>query len=155
MPTPLIISHWENISWFSITQYKPYGILEYWDKEKTVSDDVTLSTYSYSFVFLYFFLSVVVFVGLYHLKQKVNNKKSYSLFVIVTIVNLFASITQGLIFNYGSEILDSMLNIKSQDYDEVWYASIIFALIYLSQLPTSLYYKKKGKNNGGNSKGIT
>ncbi len=120
-----------------------------------MSDDVTLSTYSYSFVFLYFFLSVVVFVGLYHLKKKVNNKKSYSLFVIVTIVNLFASITQGLIFNYGSEILDSMLNIKSQDYDEVWYASIIFALIYLSQLPTSLYYKKKGKNNGGNSKGIT
>lgn len=39
-----------------------------------MSDDVTLSTYSYSFVFLYFFLSVVVFVGLYHLKQKVNNK---------------------------------------------------------------------------------
>lgn len=68
------INHWENISWLSITQYKPYGILEYWDKEKTVSDDVTLSTYSYSFVFLYFFLSVVVFVGLYHLKQKVNNK---------------------------------------------------------------------------------
>ncbi len=33
-------------------------------------DDVTLSTYSYSFVFLYFFLSVLVFVGLYHLKQK-------------------------------------------------------------------------------------
>jgi uncharacterized membrane protein len=120
-----------------------------------VSDDVTLSTYSYSFVFLYFFLSVVVFVGLYHLKQKANNKKSYSLFVMVTIVNLFASITQGLIFNYGSEILDSMLNIKFQDYDEVWYASIIFALIYLSQLPTNLYYKKKGKNSDSNSKGIT
>lgn len=48
-----------------------------------------------------------------------------------------------------------MLNIKFQDYDEIWYASIIFALIYLSQLPTNLYYKKKGKNNGGNSKGIT
>ncbi len=119
-----------------------------------MSDDVTLSTYSYSFVFLYFFLSVVVFVGLYHLKKKVNNKKSYSLFVIVTIVNLFASITQGLIFNYGSEILDSMLNIKFQDYDEVWYASIIFALTYLSQLPTNLYYKRKGKNNESNSKDI-
>lgn len=48
-----------------------------------------------------------------------------------------------------------MLNIKFQDYDEAWYASIIFALIYLSQLPTNLYYKKKGKNNASNSKGIT
>lgn len=95
-------------------------------------DDVTLSTYSYSFVFLYFFLSVLVFVGLYHLKQENNNRKSYSLFVIATTVNLFASIIQGLVFNYGSEILDPMLNIKFQDYDEVWYASIIFALTYLN-----------------------
>ncbi|OQV36763.1 hypothetical protein BV901_02880 [Serratia nematodiphila] len=118
-------------------------------------DDVTLSTYSYSFVFLYFFLSVLVFAGLYHLKQKTNNKKSYSLFVMATIVNLFASIIQGLVFNYGSEILDPMLNIKFQDYDEVWYASIIFVLIYLSQLPTNLYNKRKTKNNANNSKGIT
>ncbi|CAI1737337.1 Uncharacterised protein [Serratia marcescens] len=118
-------------------------------------DDVTLSTYSYSFVFLYFFLSVLVFVGLYHLKQKTNNKKSYSLFVMATIVNLFASIIQGLVFNYGSEILDPMLNIKFQDYDEVWYASIIFALTYLSQLSTNLYNKRKTKNNANNSKGIT
>lgn len=118
-------------------------------------NDFTLSSYSYSFVFLYFFLSVVVFVGLYHLKQKANNKKSYPLFVIATIVNLFASIIQGLVFNYGSEILDSILNIKFQDYDEVWYASIIFALTYLSQLPTNLYYKRKGKNSASNSKDIT
>ncbi len=48
-----------------------------------------------------------------------------------------------------------MLNIKFQDYDEVWYASIIFALTYLSQLSTNLYNKRKTKNNANNSKGIT
>lgn len=117
-------------------------------------DDVTLSTYSYSFVFLYFFLSVLVFVGLYHLKQKPTIKILFP-FVMATIVNLFASIIQGLVFNYGSEILDPMLNIKFQDYDEVWYASIIFALTYLSQLPTNLYYKRKAKNNANNSNDIT
>ncbi|CAI0725408.1 MULTISPECIES: hypothetical protein [Serratia] len=120
-----------------------------------MSDDVTLSTYSYSFVFLYFFLSIIVFVGLYRLKQKANNKKSYFLFVIATIVNIFSSIIQGLVFNYGSEILDPIINIKFQDYDNVWYASIIFAIIYLSQLPTNLYYKEKSKKNDRDGKNIT
>jgi len=120
-----------------------------------VSDDVTLSTYSYSFVFLYFFLSIIVFVGLHRLKKKSNNEKSYLFFVAVTIANLFSSIIQGLVFNYGSEILDPILNIKFQDYDNVWYASIIFALIYLSQLPANLYYKGKSKKNDRNGKDIT
>jgi ABC-type Fe3+-siderophore transport system permease subunit len=129
----------------------PHGLT----RKKTVSDDVTLSTYSYSFVFLYFFLSIIVFVGLHRLKKKANNEKSYFFFVTVTIANLFSSIIQGLVFNYDSEMLDPILNIKSQDYDNVWYASIIFAPIYLSQLPENLYYKGKSKKNDRNGKYIT
>lgn len=108
-----------------------------------MTPDVTLSTYSYGFLFSYFSLSLIILVVLYYLKKISARKHNYPLFVFNCLIVVVMGVLQLSIFAYGNDFLNLFYPIGNDNYDFIHYGSLMFTFIYLTQLPKNTYYKEE------------
>ncbi|CAE1147336.1 conserved membrane protein of unknown function [Serratia sp. Tan611] len=108
-----------------------------------MSNDVTLSTYSYGFTVTYFVLSFLILLGLFFLRKIVKKKHSYPLYIMAILINVCFSTIQGLIFRHGDSFINHFYSINFIEYDVVWKSSLAFMLAYLVLIPGNNYYKKR------------
>lgn len=109
-----------------------------------MNNDVTLSTfnYSYGFVFSYFIISIIFFVFLFYLKKYVTQKHSYPLFILSTIIVVICGAVQFIIFGEGDYFFSLFYPVDFIKYQVVQYGGVFFTIAYSFLLPKNTYYKE-------------
>ncbi|AML57970.1 hypothetical protein AXX16_2269 [Serratia rubidaea] len=109
-----------------------------------MNNDVTLSTfnYSYGFVFSYFIISIIFFVFLFYLKKYVTQKHSYPLFILSTIIVVICGAVQFIVFGEGDDFFSLFYPVDFIKYQVVQYGGLFFTIAYSFLLPKNTYYKE-------------
>lgn len=99
------------------------------------------STPSFWPVLSYFVVSSVILFLLYMAKRKVNRLRKYPLFIAYTLFVIAIAAVQINIFANGHAFVSSFLHIDFDpwQYDSVYWASLIFAMLYLLAMPRNRY----------------
>ncbi len=108
-----------------------------------MENDVILSTKSWLPVFVYYGISILLFILLYYIKLVVDKKMKRPLFIVYTFVVPIVAALQFGIFYHGYNFLRDILfiNYDIDPYDSIMYGALFFAVLYCLAMPRNKYVK--------------